>query len=173
MTQSRDALADLASSAGTEIARLTRIDKVDARDELRFRLWPFLAELAETFQRALGDDRDPATIPVDVVARAVGLLLTMANQLGDFLSKEEMEELARRAAVVTEELMGLCDPDELAAYVEPNRNPVVDNDVFGGEAPGDDDHDAHAREVRDVIDTTIEPAPAPEPASLGEERSNS
>ena len=117
MIDSRDALADLVSSAGKEITRLGRVEAVDVRDELRFRLWPFLAELGEAIQVALDEDREPPTVPVDLVARTVGLILAMANELGQHVSPAAMEALAARAASVAEELMALCDPDELASYV--------------------------------------------------------
>src|SRR5262245_5790385 len=100
MNDSRDALAELVSSAGKEIARLGRIEAVDVRDELRFRLWPFLAELGEAVQTALDEERDPATVPVDLVARTVGLILTMANELGQFVTRAAMDDLAARAASV-------------------------------------------------------------------------
>ena len=118
MIDSRDALAELVSSAGKEVARLGRVEVVDARDELRFRVWPFLAELAEAIQGVLDEEEEEsATVPVDLVARTVGLILTMANELGRHLPPTLMEDLAARAASVAEELMQLCDPDELASYV--------------------------------------------------------
>ncbi|MCU1281259.1 MAG: hypothetical protein JWM53_4805 [bacterium] len=117
MNDSRDALAELVSSAGKEIARLGRIEAVDLRDELRFRLWPFLAELGEAIQVALDEEHDPATVPVDLVARTVSLILAMANELGQHVPPAAMEELAARAASVAEDLMELCDPDELASYI--------------------------------------------------------
>jgi hypothetical protein len=117
MIDSREALAEQVSGAGKEVARLGRIETFDVRDELRFRLWPFLAELGEAVQFALDAEREPATVPVDLVARTVGLILTMANDLGRHVPPAAMEELAARAASVAEELMELCDPDELAGYV--------------------------------------------------------
>lgn len=149
MIDSHDALAELAASAGKEIARLGRIDAVDVRDELRFRLWPFLAELGEAIQRALDEDREPATVPVDLVARTVGLILTMANELGQHLPPATMEDLASRAASVAEELMELCDPDELARYVSVGsvRPPSFDRPVTPT---------AEGRTILDTTATTVE-----------------
>ena len=133
MIDSREALAELVSGAGKEVARLGRIETVDVRDELRFRLWPFLAELGEAVQFALDEEREPATVAVDLVARTVGLILTMANELGRHVPPAAMEELAARAASVAEELMELCDPDELASYIAADgaHVPAFDRTVQG------------------------------------------
>jgi hypothetical protein len=163
MNDSRDALSDLVSGAGKEIARLARVESVDLRDELRFRVWPFLVDLGETLQTALDDEDDEASAPVDVIARAVGFMLTLINRLGDHLPSAYMEDIARKAADVMEELMSLCDPDELAAYVanEGTPSPLADAHVL---EPGD----------ADVIDTTVETAaaetsaPAPAPSETTE-----
>jgi hypothetical protein len=83
MTEVRDQLANLASSAGKEITRLARVDTVNARDELQFRVWPFLAEMVDIIEDSLEADNDPAmTIPVETVAHTVALLPVMANRLG-------------------------------------------------------------------------------------------
>jgi hypothetical protein len=154
MNDSRDALSDLVSGAGKEITRLARVESVDLRDELRFRVWPFLVDLGETLQTALDDEDDEASAPVDVIARAVGFMLTLINRLGDHLPSTYMEDIARRAAAVMEELMSLCDPDELAAYVanEGAPSPLADAHVL--EPAG-----------ADVIDTTAEPFAAETPGA--------
>jgi hypothetical protein len=163
MNDSRDALSDLVSGAGKEVTRLARVESVDLRDELRFRVWPFLVELGETLHAALDEEVGEAPAPVDVIARAVGFMLTLINRLGEHLPPAHMEDLARRAAAVMEELMSLCDPDELADYVasEGTPPPVVDAHVL---------EPAEA----DVIDTTAEtfaaePSPsAPAPSEITE-----
>jgi hypothetical protein len=132
MSDSSDLLADLVSSARKELARLQRTEELDLRSELRHRVWPFLLELAEIAQESFVDD-EAAAISVDLVARAVGLVLGMANRLSEFVGEGEMQDLAARAAEVTEELMALCDPDELASYVAPGAEPILDADTV--EAP--------------------------------------
>ena len=104
MNDSRDALSDLVSGAGKEIERLARVESVDLRDELRFRVWPFLVELGETLHATLDEEVDEASAPVDVIARAVGVMLTLINRLGEHLAPAYMEDIARRAAAVMEEL---------------------------------------------------------------------
>jgi hypothetical protein len=97
MTDIRAQLADLASSAGKESMRLARVERIDAREELQVRVWPFLADLVDLIETSLLDDEGPpVTIPVETVARAVGLLLSMANRLGGVVPKTEMDEIAAR-----------------------------------------------------------------------------
>jgi hypothetical protein len=126
MTDVRDRLATLASDAGKEIARLGQVETIDVRDELRYRVWPLVADLIDLVQatQAADDGELPPTLPVDVVARAVGLMLSMANRLGELLPKPEMERFARAAAEVTEELLSFCDPDELAAIIGREHRPT-------------------------------------------------
>jgi hypothetical protein len=144
MLDVRDQLATLANGAGKEIARLARLEGVDPRDELRYRIWPFLAEIVDVIEASLDEEEaEPATVPVDVVARAVALLLSMANRLGEVLPKDEMDALAARAAQTTEELMSLCDPDELAMYAQQQHEPV--DVTFDEESPAENT----------VIDTTL------------------
>jgi hypothetical protein len=162
MTEVRDQLADLASSAGKEIARLARVDAIDARNELQFRVWPFLAEMVDIIEDSLEADSDPAmTIPVETVARAVALLLVMANRLGEVLPKSDMDALALRAAEVTEELMSLCDPDELALYVQRE----------GAPAP----YAEESSSARTMIDATLveHDRAQPDAAAVDEDRADS
>jgi hypothetical protein len=154
MNDSRDALSDLVSGAGKEIERLARVESVDLRDELRFRVWPFLVELGETLHATLDEEVNEASAPVDVIARAVGVMLTLINRLGEHLAPAYMEDIARRAAAVMEELMNLCDPDDLAAYVANEGTPsaIVDPHTLEPVDP-------------DVIDTTAQTVAA-EPSAL-------
>lgn len=150
MDDSRDALANLVSGAGKEIARLARVEAVDVRDELRFRVWPFLAELGETLSAMLDAEGDDASVPVDVIARAVGFMVTLIDALGEHRPSAEMEELARKAALIMEELMALCDPDELAEYVAEGGVPSGDFDAEAAET------NTRATSASEIIDTTAE-----------------
>lgn len=147
MSDPRDVLDGIVNVAEREMARLGRIEIVDVRDELRFHVWPTLVDICEAVNASLEDDELPSTVPVDLVARTVGLILNMANELGQHLSSAEMTALAARAADVTEELMQLCDPDELAGYVDRDgeHHPIIDGElVTPDREPG-------------IIDTTAEP----------------
>jgi hypothetical protein len=118
MTNVRNQLAVLASDAGKEIVRLAQLESVYARDELRWRVWPFLLELVEALQSSDGnnaDERAP-TISVDLVARTVCLLVWMGARLGKQVPRSEMDSMGMVAAEVTKDLIALCDPDELAAW---------------------------------------------------------
>jgi hypothetical protein len=160
MTDIRAQLADMASSAGKESMRLARVNRVDAREELQIRVWPFLADLVDLIETSLIDDDGPSiTIPVEIVARAVGLLLSMANRLGGLVPKAEMDGFALRAAEVTEELMSLCDPDELALYIQTGNasqrfaeetaapDPIIDATLVEEDAPDQEEVPARDAEL--------------------------
>jgi hypothetical protein len=162
MNDIRAQLADLASSAGKESMRLARVERIDAREELQVRVWPFLADLVDLIESSLIDEEGPPlTIPVETVARAVQLLLFMANRLGGVLPKAEMDVIALRAAEVTEELMSLCDPDELALYVQagtasqPNAEEAASPGTIIDTTIVEDD--GHATEDEDAPVTDTEP----------------
>lgn len=115
MSEFRDALSELESSVSKELARLSRPIAIDPRHELVFRIWPFLHELIDALQ-LLGDD-EPPPVPVDLVARSVGLLMGMLNQLGQPVTQVQLSEIAAHVHELAEELIALVDPDELAEYV--------------------------------------------------------
>jgi hypothetical protein len=155
MTDVRDQLATLASLAGKEIERLGQVQSVDARDELRYRVWPVVADLIDVVQAAQDVEEPealPATIPVEVVARAVGLMLSMANRLGQLLPKSEMDRFALAAAEVTEDLLSFCDPDELAAFM--------------GREPASETYSEDARHDDTPIEATFVEEPAPPTADM-------
>lgn len=116
MIDPRDALAELAMSANKEQARLQRLGDVNLIDELRFRIWPFLHDLTEATELLCEDLEDPGTVPVDTVARAVGLILTLAHTVGRYEQGAEYEKVLARAQESVAELLALCDPDEIAAF---------------------------------------------------------
>jgi len=130
MSDSRDALTALESAASKELLRLSRPIAIDPRAELVYRVWPFLQDLVEAIQEMDGDD-EPPPIPVDLVARCVGLLVGMVNHLGQPMAPEEIAQVAAHVQEVAEELIALVDPDELAEFVasvtQPEQAPVPDN----------------------------------------------
>ena len=123
MSEFRDALAELESSVAKEVARLSRPIAIDSRSELVFRVWPFLHELLDTL--LLLDDEEPPPVPVDLVARAVGLMMGMLNHLGQPMTQEQLGEIAAHVHDVAEGLIALVDADELAAYVADATQPAA------------------------------------------------
>ena len=143
MNDTSDTLSAIASQAEREIARLAQLGDVNARAELQLRVWPTLLDLVEVVSELAGDDPEPPSVPVDLVARAVGTILGLVQLLGKPVAEAQLQEIGVRTREVIEELIGLVDADELAAYCS-----EVTQESQGQAAPP-------------VIDTTaVEAAPA-------------
>lgn len=128
MSEFRDALSQLEHAVSKEVARLSRPISIDPRSELVFHIWPVLRELIDALQLL---DIGEAAIPVDLVARTVGLMMGMLNHIGRPVAEEQLAEIAAHVQEVADELIALVDAEELAAYVASataRPEPPVSND---------------------------------------------
>lgn len=114
MSEFRDALSQLEHAVSKEVARLSRPISIDARSELVFHLWPVVRDLIDALQWL---ENEEAAIPVDLIARTVGLMMGMLNHIGRPVAEEQLAEIAAHVQEVADELIALVDADELAAYV--------------------------------------------------------
>lgn len=125
MSELRARVAELARDAAKEVQRSRAPTGIPALDDHQRRWAPLLADLIEVVGELAEECEEAGAIPVDLVARAVGLIIAMVNQLGRPVPEAEVAEIAERAAEVTEELLALVDPDELAAYCRPDAAPTA------------------------------------------------
>jgi hypothetical protein len=109
-----DSGGTLSTAAEREQARLSRDGvTLDLRDELRFRVWPFLKDLADA---VFAEEPDPA-VSIELVARTVSLLIGFVNNLGQPVSGDEAERIQKVVSGLVDEWICCCNQDQLAAFI--------------------------------------------------------